>query len=148
MVDEVSFANQMHRRKYRVVYNRFMSWWFRSHPVWEEVAGHPCKDGEVTSREGFQNMGESSRRRCSCTNPFKAESDRFSLGEWNDFQLDTYASTAPSIFAHVSNGRRGEHSGRDVFVRNFPAMQRRKWSKLGRGHHAFYIAMSVSTTIF
>ena len=56
-VDEVSFENQAHRRKYRVVYNRFMSWWFRSRPVWEKVAGHPCSEELFNlGREDFQSL--------------------------------------------------------------------------------------------
>ena len=40
--DEASFEAVSHRRRYRVIYNKFQNWWFREEPVWVSIDDCPC----------------------------------------------------------------------------------------------------------
>ena len=41
-VGEATFEDASHRRRYRLIYNRFQAWWFRSSPVWVDVDDCRC----------------------------------------------------------------------------------------------------------
>ena len=58
-VDEVSFEDCAHRRQYRLIYNRFMSWWFRSSPVWVDVETCGCTE-ELWNlgRKDYQSLSQ------------------------------------------------------------------------------------------
>ena len=40
--DEASFEAACHRRRYRLIYNKFQSWWFREEPVWVKIDDCSC----------------------------------------------------------------------------------------------------------
>ena len=59
-VDQATFEDSQHRRQYRLIYNRFMSWWFRSSPVWVDV--NACRCTEELWNLGRQDYKSLSQR--------------------------------------------------------------------------------------
>ena len=58
-VDEATFEESTHRRQYRLIYNRFMSWWLKSSPDWVVVQGCSCTE-ELWNlgRKDYQSLSQ------------------------------------------------------------------------------------------